>query len=212
MKLQLRNLLAAVAGLVMCLGGAIGATDAQFNAANQVFQRANSGDKSAVDEAVSKFGDLVRAEPTNPVLLVHLGAATSMQARNTMLPWKKISYAEDGMALEDKAIALLTAEHDKQVQNGVPVSLFVRYVTANTFLAVPRFFNRAASGEKLLNEVLASPLFEASPLHFKGNVWVRAAKFATEEKRPDDARKYLDLVIKSGAPQADAAKAQLAAM
>lgn len=212
MKLQFVRVLGVMVGMAISLGDAFAATDARFNVANQVFLRANSGDKSAVDEAVSKFDELVRAEPTNPVLLVHLGAATSMQARNTMLPWKKIGYAEDGMALEDKAVALLSAEHDKQVQNGVPVSLYVRYVTANTFLAVPRFFNRATAGEKLLGEVLASPLFEGAPLQFRGNVWVRAAKFASEEKRPEEARKYLDLVIKSGAPQSEAAKAQLAAM
>lgn len=204
------TLLAALIG-TMALG-AQAASDADFNAANAVFLQANGGDKSAIPEAMDKFKALLDREPTNPVLLVQLGAATSMQARTTMLPWKKISYAEDGMALQDKALALLEPSQDVQLQNGVPVPLQVRFVAANTFLAVPGFFNRGSQGEKLLGEVLASPLLEQATPSFRGAVWMRAAKLAKDQKRTDDARKYLDLVVGSGGPQADAAKAELGAL
>lgn len=203
---------AAVSVGLFMVGPSYAVTDAQFNEANQAFQRAGAGDKSAVSDAVDKFDQLLKSEPTNPILVVYLGAATSMQARTTILPWKKISFAEDGMALEDKALVMLTQDHDTQLQNGVPISLSVRYVTANTFLSVPGFFNRGARGEKLLNEVLESPMFEKAPLHFQGGVWMRAARFAQDQKRLGDAKKYLDLVIKANAPQVDAAKVMMAAL
>lgn len=205
-------IVAATAATFMAASPAVFAVaDAEFLKVYQVMQRAQGGDKSAIADAVAGFAELVKVEPANPVLLVNLGAATSMQSRTTMMPWKKISYAEDGMALQDKALALLTPAHDIEVVNGNKVSLSVRFVAANTWLAVPGFFNRGERGEKLLTEVLQSPLFDQAPLQFKGAVWMRAARLATDQKRPEDVKRYLGLVIDSSAPQAALAKEQLAA-
>jgi hypothetical protein len=120
-----------------------------------------------------------------------------------------MGFAEDGMALLDKSLAMLTPAHDAPIQHGTPGSLEVRFVAANAFLAVPPFMNRAARGSKLLNEVLASPLFEKAPLPFQGNVWMRAAALAAKEQRTDDAQRYLNEVISRNAPQAEKARALL---
>jgi hypothetical protein len=120
-----------------------------------------------------------------------------------------MGYAEDGMALIDKALALLTPAHDTPMQRGTPGSLEVRYVAANTFLAMPSFMNRGARGAKLLADVLASPLFDAAPLPFQGTVWMRAATLALKEQRKDDARRYLNVVVARNAPQAEQARALL---
>jgi hypothetical protein len=61
-----------------------------------------------------------------------------------------------------------------------------------------------------LGEVVSSPLLASSPLAFRGTVWMAAAKLAIKEKRLDDARKYLNEVIKVNAPQADGARAHIA--
>jgi hypothetical protein len=135
-----------------------------------------------------------------------------MKATTTWLPWKKMSYAEDGLALLDKALALLTSAHDAVLQHNLPAALEVKFVAANTFLAVPGFMNRGARGTKLLGEVLASPLFATSPLAFRGDVWLVSAELALKDKRKDDARKFLDEVIKAKAPQAEVARAQLKAL
>jgi hypothetical protein len=94
-------------------------------------------------------------------------------------------------------------------QHGTPGSLEVRFVAANTFLAMPGFMNRSARGAKLLSEVLASPLFAAAPLPFQGTVWMLAAAQAAKEKRTDDALHYWNEVIGRNAPQADKARALL---
>jgi hypothetical protein len=188
------------------------ATDAPLEAANAAFDRADGGDKKAAAEAAALFSELVKTEPDNPLLLVQLGAATAMQARATMLPWKKIAYAEQGMSMQDKAIALLITRHDTEAQNGVPISLRVRYVAANTFLAVPDFFKRKQQGNKLLGEVIASPLLNIAPAEFRGHVWMRAALYAEEEQRLQEARAYLNSVISVGAPQAKQARKELERM
>jgi len=183
--------------------------EAQFQSAFQQFMHASAGDSAAVAPAVEGFGALLRAEPGNPVLMAYAGAATAMQARTTWLPWKKMSYAEDGLALLDKSLALLGPAHDAVIQNGTPGALEVRFVAANTFLAVPGFMNRGARGAKLLADVLASPLFAQAPLGFQGSVWMRAAALAAQEQRNTDARRYLAEVVQRNAPQAEAARAQL---
>lgn len=195
--------------LVLSASVANAAPDEKFVPASETFLRADGGDDSAIKPAVEQFTTLSKAEPTDPLLLVHLGAATAMQARIVMMPWKKISAAEDGMALEDKALAMLGPEHDTKLQHGVPVSVWVRFVAASTFLAVPESFHRRQPGRKLLNDVLTSPLLENASLEFRGRVWMRAARFAVIDKRPDDAKQFYQQVIAAGAPQAAIAKTEL---
>jgi hypothetical protein len=201
--------LAVVFASCVATGIAIAAPDAAFDSAFGHFIVASSGDKSAVDPAADEFDALLKAEPANPVLMAYAGAAGAMRAGTTSLPWKKMGFAEDGMALLDKSLAMLTPAHDAPIQHGTPGSLEVRFVAANAFLAVPPFMNRAARGSKLLNEVLASPLFEKAPLPFQGNVWMRAAALAAKEQRTDDAQRYLNEVISRNAPQAEKARALL---
>ena len=203
----------AVASLVLALAGqAYAIPDGQFQPAFEQFLLAGKGDTGAIDKAADAFAELLKAEPGNPVLMAYAGSNTSMRAATASAPMKKLALAEDGLALLDKSLALLTPAHDAVVQHGTPGALEVRFTAASTFLAVPPFMNRAARGAKLLNEVVTSPLLDKAPLPFQGNVWMRAAKLAAADKRTDDARKYLNLVIQRNAPQAEAAKAQLASL
>ena len=208
---QRRVLVFAAVVLASCVatGIAIAAPDAAFDNAFRHFIVASGGDKSAVDPAADEFEALLKAEPANPVLMAYAGAAGAMRAGTTLMPWKKMGYAEDGLALLDKSLAMLTPAHDATIQHRTPGSLEVRFVAANAFLAVPPFMNRAARGAKLLDEVLASPLFAQAPLPFQGNVWMRAAALATKEQRPADALRFLNEVISRNAPQADKARALL---
>ncbi|MEO8296731.1 MAG: hypothetical protein ABI574_02895 [Burkholderiales bacterium] len=181
---------------------------ARFQAAFTHFNQAANGDNSSVDPAAEAFTALATQHPGDPVLLAYAGAATAMRARSSWLPWKKLSWAEDGLAQLDKALALLTPASDAPLYRGTPASLETRFVAANTFLALPSMLNRHARGEKLLNEVLGSPLFEAAPLPFKAAVWLRAGITAGKE-RPDDARRWLQRAVQSQTPQAPIAQAKL---
>ncbi len=199
-------------GLLVGGGGALAAPDTAFETAMGSFVQAQEGQSDAVERASAQFTALSQAEPGNPVLQAYAGASTAMRATTTFLPWKKMTYAEDGLALLDKALASLSAAHEAPAQRGVPGVLEVRFVAANTFLAVPGFMNRQVRGAKLLNEVVQHPLLANAPLEFRGAVWMRAAQWASTEKRLDDARRYLDLVLQHQAPQAPLAKTQRAAL
>ena len=183
--------------------------EAQFAPAFEAFSQARSGNGTAIDKSVASFTALLAAEPGNPVLLAYLGASTAMQSNTTWLPWKKMNYAEDGLAMLDKALALLTPAHNAALQHAVPAVLEVRFTAANTFLAVPGFMNRSARGAGLLAEVTASPLLAAAPMAFRGDVWLVAAEQAVKEKRIVVARRFLNDIVKNSAPQAATARARL---
>lgn len=183
--------------------------EAQFQSAFKHFLQASAGDSAAIEQAAEAFSGLLKSEPANPVLLAYAGAATAMKATTTMLPWKKMGYSEDGLSQLDKALSMLNPAHDAPVQNGIPGVLEVKYVAANTFLAVPGFMHRADRGNKLLGEVLASPLLATAPLGFRGTVWLKAANEATKAQSPAEAKRYLDLIVQSQAPQAAQAQALL---
>jgi hypothetical protein len=211
-KPKLHHAVAALGVALALSGNAWAIADAQFEPAFAQFMQANQGNEAAIEKSAEAFRALLQQEPANPVLLAYAGAATAMQANTTLLPWKKMRYAEDGLAQLDKALALAGSHATAPLQHGVPAVLEVRYVAANTFLAVPGFMNRAARGSRLLAELLADPLLARAPLGFQGDVWMKAASEATKEKRHADARTYLQAVIDAQAPQAEAARAQRKAL
>ncbi|MFM2060229.1 MAG: hypothetical protein RLY71_4614 [Pseudomonadota bacterium] len=180
-----------------------------YLAAFQTFQRAAQGDSAAIEPAAEQFGALSRARPGDPLSLAYAGSATTLRATTTMLPWRKMSYAEDGLAQLDKALALLGPAHDAQRVRGSAVSLETRFTAARTFLALPEMFHRSARGQRLLDEVLASPLLPAAALPLRGEVWLRAGQLAAQQQRPADARRWFGLVIAQQAPQAGQAAARL---
>lgn len=191
---------------------ALAAPPAQFAPALALFAQARTGNEAAIEPSADAFSKLLQAEPANPLWMAYTGAATSMRATITWLPWKKMRYAEDGLALLDKALATLTAAHHVPVSGAVPVAMEVRFVAASTYLAVPGFMNKGARGTKLLNDVVVSPQLASVPLAFQVDVWMTAADQAIKDKRVDEARKYLNQVIASGAPQAEAARHQLGSL
>ncbi len=181
-----------------------------YDAAFQQFQRAAAGgDEKTIESAAEQFGRLAAVEPGDPVLLAYSGAATAMRATTTVLPWKRLAFADDGLGQLDKALTMLTPEHDALLHRGTPASIETRFVAANTFLRMPSMFNRHARGARLLDEVLKSPLLAAAPLGFRAAVWLRAGDEAVQDKHPDDARRWWQQVIASGAPQAAVAQAKL---
>lgn len=157
---------------------AMAVPETEFQPAFAIFLQASGGDASAIDKAADAFAALLKTEPTNPVLMAYSGAATSLKATTTWLPWKKMAHAEDGLAQLDKALALLTPAHSAVVQNGIPGNLDVKLVAANTFLAVPGFMNRHERGVKLVKDLLASPALANTPKDFQDAV----DKAATQAK------------------------------
>ncbi|WP_293997964.1 hypothetical protein [Sphaerotilus sp.] len=164
--------------IVLAATLALPAWSADFASAVATFRQASDGDAAATTSAATQFTALSRQQPLDPLLLAYAGAATSMQARTTWLPWKKMGYAEDGLAQIDKALALLTPAHDTVLQRGVPVALETKLTAAGTFLALPSMFHRGERGRRLLDEVMQHPAYAGTPAAFQEAARKIAAKAA----------------------------------
>ena len=202
-------LLAAVLVAASAPAPAQAADAAVFENAAAEFMRASDGDNDAIEPAAERFFKLSQAEPTDLVLRAYAGAAATLRSRTTLLPWKKMSHTEDGLALIDKALAQLTPAHDAPLYRSVPASLETRFTAARTYMALPSMFNRQVRGEALLEDLLKNPLLESAPAGFKATVWLQAAKEATKVKNFEQTRHWLNKVAGSGAPQAALAQARL---
>ncbi len=189
-----------------CASAAALAPDAVIEAGQRLNQTAMAGSASAITQAEAYFAEQVAAHPGDPLLRAYYGASHSRLATTTLLPWRKMSLTEDGLAEIDKALALLGPDHAAAIRRGVSVDLETRFVAASTFLSLPEMFHRKERGQKLLNEVLSHPGFERSPAPFKAAVWSRAASAAQSDGRVADEQHFLKLAAQArSAPAASAA-------
>ncbi|MDH5360782.1 MAG: hypothetical protein OEX03_09470 [Gammaproteobacteria bacterium] len=159
------------------------------------FERAAAGDKAAVELAIEQFETLLKGDPQQPVYEARVGSLTTMQARDAWAPWKKMSYSEQGLERIDLALDTLTDVHDQQQIEQRFVSLDVRYTAAVTFSSLPRFFNRWGQAERILAEMLQSPLLAKTPVEFRASVWLSRARLAQQRQELPLYKEYLQKVI-----------------
>jgi len=202
----LRIALGAMALSMACLAPA---SASDFDSAIAIFAKARSGDNAATEQAVAAFQGLLRNEPDNALVMAYAGVSTAMQANGTMMPWKKLGFAKEGIAIIDKAVALLAGPHSSVPNRKVPDVMEVRLLAARTYLAMPDSLGKGAAAAKLIQEVMANPLFAGATANFRAETWFAAAGVAKAEKRHDDARKYLNDVIALNTPLTDAARSML---
>jgi hypothetical protein len=156
--------------------------------------------------ALNSFSNLLKQEPNNPLLLSYTGAATAKSSPEKFAKGEKNSALEDGTTMVEQALQLADKADYRQAMHGsVPVALEVRFVAASTYLAVPKVMNRNQQGQQLLKDVLEAQQFAQSDLFFRGAVWMRAASLAMEQQRPEDAKNFLNEIVKHNAPQARSA-------
>ena len=210
MSQPIRRRAALAFSLALTLQGAFAApTGPDLRTASAHFERALSGDEAAIGAAAQAWQEVVSADPGNPLARAYFGAATTMRARTTLLPWRRMSLAEDGLAQIDKALALLTVEHDQPAAGRAAVAVETRFVAARTFLAVPSMFNRELRGQRLLDEARAHPAWAQAPARFQAQVWWAAAQQSLKAGRKSEARQLLQQVVAVDGPQAGDARALL---
>ena len=150
-----------------CMAASARADEVAEPSAHALFLRATQGDAAAIEPAAEAYAQLSRQHPDDLVLLAYAGAATALCATTTWLPWRKMRFADDGLALLDKALSRLSPAHQAVAYRATPAVLDVQLTAANTFLALPAMFNRRERGLKLLAQLAANPLLAQAPAAFQ---------------------------------------------
>jgi hypothetical protein len=144
------------------------------------FDQAGPANPAAVDDAAERFARLSAARPADPVLRAYAGAALDA-ANTTLLPWRKMTYTEDGLALIDKALAQLASAHDQPC-----TAACRRCWKPASWRPAPsagcRPCSTAASAAASNWTRCSSPLLDSAPLPFRAVVWLRAARLAEDDK------------------------------
>ena len=188
-----KTLLTTLVALAAMMGYADYVRADNYEAARAVYLQATTGDSSSVDKALEQFAALIKTDPTNPVYVAFHAAALGMRARDALIPWTKVSYAEEGAAEMDHALSLLRPEHHSQRMLDVPIVMQTKLVAANALLATPVFMNRRAQGAKLLKDVLNDDQFASVPIRFRISILQSALKPNASASDDDRAERQRQL-------------------
>ncbi|VAW52288.1 hypothetical protein MNBD_GAMMA06-1252 [hydrothermal vent metagenome] len=167
-----------------------------FIDAQEIFEQSLAGNESKTTAAIDSFQTLVNNNPEQPLFLVYLGSAYTLKARDSWMPWTRLSNVDTGLEKIDKAIQMLTPEHGEQKIRGSIISIETRLVAISTFLQVPGFLNRFQDAKDLMHETVNSPAYPLSPPIVKGRLQLWAAEIAIQDDDSNTARVHLEQAIK----------------
>ncbi|MDH4273442.1 MAG: hypothetical protein OEW08_00235 [Gammaproteobacteria bacterium] len=190
------NKIATLCGLLAIGGFTVQAThakdfDAAYKDAIATFTQAAGGNTDAVEKALPMFQEIDQHYPNHPAVLAHIGSLTTMMARDSLLPWNKIRYAENGLDIIDHALELAANNTDTTMIRNVPESLDVKLTAASTFSRMPRFFNRWGQAERLYQAIVDAARFADLPAEFRATVWLGRAQHANQRGNNDLYLAYL---------------------
>jgi hypothetical protein len=158
-------------------------TDPVFDAARRLFDRARRGETDQIELVIAAFQVVPSNPALQPLYSVYLGCAHALKGKAAWVPWKKLKFAEHGLAHIDRALATLRPEHEHLLVKGTPMTLFTKIVAAATFISMPdRVFRRRAAGRALLDQIRRSPLLASAPpaFHIELEALERRLKAAEE--------------------------------
>ncbi len=110
--------------------------DADFNSAWQQFERLDA------------------QYPDHPAVQTFYGSLEAIKANRVRMPWSKIKWVERGLDRIDRAMTLLTPEHEAEILVGIPVATDSRIAATTTLLAVPGFMNRLEDARAVFADLL----------------------------------------------------------
>ena len=157
-------------------------SDQMIEQYNQVAQ----GNTAMLDDVHELFEQEQKKNPSDARALFYLGATETIKGRESWLPWRKLSYTENGLARMDKALSLLDDQDNLRSINHIPQPIYLKANAAIVFTQVPEFFNYFDRGYQLFQEVLQDPALAAVPVQAK--TWIYFYGIQAAKKDKDDAQ------------------------
>ena len=115
------------------------------------------------DLAWQQFNQLNARYPDHPAVQTFYGSLEAIKANRVRMPWSKIKWVERGLDRIDRAMTLLTAEHEAEILIGIPVATDCRIAATTTLLAVPGFLNRLEDARAVFADLLDTADMDTLP-------------------------------------------------
>lgn len=126
-----RALFAASVSAAALSGAPALAAGPTFEEAVELHDAGRGGDIRSTERAVEAFGDLVRADASDPLANAYLGSSYALLARDSRGVTNRIRYINRGLRHLDTAVAL------------APDNFVARLIRANVTANLPTMFGRA---------------------------------------------------------------------
>ncbi|MGL5431208.1 MAG: hypothetical protein ACRC9S_10900 [Vibrio sp.] len=183
----------------------------------QRYNQAAQGDEKLVEPLYTDLENLLAQEGASALSLVYLGSTRTLMGRDAFLPWKKMRYSEEGLAMIDKGLTLLSGHtntssehtaHSEERRSGLPTQMLAIAVAAATYTAMPDMFNHFERGYDLYLNLLADPQFQTQP--FASSAWIYrlAIVAALRGKDEEQAQLWLKTMQQADAQHPDTQQAQ----
>lgn len=143
----------------------------------ELYRKALSGDKAAVEQCIAKLDDALKSEPANQLARVYLGSAYTLRSRDLGFGPKKLQVLKQGVAVMNDAVA------------AAPNEPKVRLARALTTSALPGILGYKAETRKDFEELTA--MAQRTPEKFEEGdlqiVFYNAGLAARENRQRDRA-------------------------
>ena len=179
-------------------------TSAQrLSQAKDLFYRAVAGDRDALGESQKILSELGGAESSDPEVVAYSGAADLLAASRAFFLWDKASLAHQGLAAQDRAVAMAPQDMEVRFLRGVtnyqlPFLLGRRQLAVDDLAVVAGVAERAAREGRLDRraavtdlDTYGNELANQRRLSDAIAAWQAAARLGTDIPAGADALKHL---------------------
>lgn len=168
------------------------------------FQSAHASFLSFIDEqdgdfnfAWQQFEQLDSLYPDHPAVQTYYGSLETIKASRVRMPWNKVKWVERGLDRIDRAMSLLTPEHQAEQLIGIPVALDCRIAAVQTLLSVPKFLHRFDDARDIFADLLDTNDLESLPFVVQQRVFqlgMEIAEKSDDEQQRDEWSARLDAI------------------
>lgn len=151
--------------------------------------RSAQQDPDQIDAAYELASKYVNAHPKDGRAMTYKGSLAAMRARESLLPWRKIRYLNQGTALMDDGVNLVL--EDKNLKDS-RVEIEVRLVRGVTSGRIPSLFNRGAVARADFKRIVEHPEFGQIAPHHQATAYAWLAVMMKRDSRPEDAQTWLE--------------------
>jgi len=139
--------------------------------------------EEASDRAEELFESILKKKRDHAEALVYYGSLLTLKGRDAFLPWKKLSYVEDGCDEMDKAVQL------------DPKNITLRITRAMNNINLPDFFKRQAYYLEDFEFIRNHPAFGSFPPVFQQQILFNSAKAFEKNDHPQKGVEMYKQVI-----------------
>jgi hypothetical protein len=163
--------------------GAPGLVDAR-----QAYYAAKADTKN-LEAAVQIVDAFQKDNAMNPMGNIYKGSLRALQARQSVIPWRKMSYIAEGFSLLDKGAEQLS---DAGTKTSPDILLEALIISGITNASVPRSYDRDGRARQELEAVIRIPAFQILPKPTQASVYAWLGVLYRSEQTAQSSR-YFEL-------------------